>query len=102
MPTIKRGRLRNSGRLRNNGGCASSDKRARVLSWRRVMTLVSLLLVVTAAAAIFAHAGKSGAVTRKGALPLVQPPPPLPANSPSKEYVYAGGRLVATEEPAAP
>lgn len=26
------------------------------------------------------------------------PPPPVPA-SPSKEYIYAGGRLVATEEP---
>ena len=28
------------------------------------------------------------------------PPPPIPPpNSPSKEYVYAGGRLIATEEP---
>jgi hypothetical protein len=28
------------------------------------------------------------------------PPPPLPSpNSPSKEYIYAGGRLIATEEP---
>ena len=28
------------------------------------------------------------------------PPPPIPpANSPSKEYIYAGGRLIATEEP---
>jgi len=96
MPTNRRGRLR------NNGGCASSDTRARVLSWRRVMALVSLLSVVTTLTAVFAHPGKSGAVTRKAALPLVQPPPPLPANSPSKEYVYAGRRLVATEEPAAP
>lgn len=30
------------------------------------------------------------------------PPPPLPSPAnPSKEYIYAGGRLVATEEPAA-
>jgi fibronectin type III domain protein len=28
------------------------------------------------------------------------PPPPIPpANNPSKEYIYAGGKLVATEEP---
>jgi hypothetical protein len=37
--------------------------------------------------------------TRVGAL-FFSPPPPIPApNSPSKEYIYAGGRLVATEEP---
>lgn len=38
--------------------------------------------------------------TRMGALLFSQPPPPLPPpNSPSKEYIYAGGRLIATEEP---
>lgn len=37
--------------------------------------------------------------TRVGAL-FFSPPPAIPApNSPSKEYIYAGGRLVATEEP---
>lgn len=29
----------------------------------------------------------------------VPPPPAPPANAPSKEYVYAGSRLIATEEP---
>jgi|ERR1044071_4066371 len=28
-------------------------------------------------------------------------PPPTPSPTPSKEYIYAGGRLIATEEPAA-
>lgn len=39
--------------------------------------------------------------TRVGALFFSPPPPaPIPSpNSPSKEYIYAGGRLVATEEP---
>lgn len=33
---------------------------------------------------------------------MIQPPPTgsFAANSPSKEYIYAGGRLIATEEPA--
>ena len=38
--------------------------------------------------------------TRVGSLFFSPPPPPLPPpNSPSKEYIYAGGRLIATEEP---
>jgi hypothetical protein len=37
--------------------------------------------------------------TRVGSL-FFSPPPPLPPpGSPSKEYIYAGGRLIATEEP---
>ena len=41
--------------------------------------------------------------TRVGSLffsppPTLPPPPPSPG-SPSKEYIYAGGRLIATEEP---
>lgn len=39
--------------------------------------------------------------TSKLPLPLLAPPVNYNANSPSKEYVYAGGRLIATEEPAA-
>ncbi|HSS22507.1 MAG TPA: hypothetical protein VLL54_20720 [Pyrinomonadaceae bacterium] len=35
------------------------------------------------------------------AAPFAPPPVPSPTN-PSKEYVYAGSRLIATEEPAAP
>jgi hypothetical protein len=38
--------------------------------------------------------------TRVGSLFFSPPPPPLPPpGSPSKEYIYAGGRLIATEEP---
>jgi hypothetical protein len=33
------------------------------------------------------------------AAPLPQPQPSLSPSSPSKEYIYAGGRLIATEEP---
>jgi len=37
--------------------------------------------------------------TRVGSLFFSPPPPPIPApGSPSKEYIYAGGKLIATEE----
>ena len=37
--------------------------------------------------------------TRVGSLFFSPPPPIPPPGSPSKEYIYAGGRLIATEEP---
>ena len=61
--------------------------------------IVTLCLIVTLGAA--AVGGPWGAsLRRRGIRPLMSAPPPLPpAGSPSKEYIYAGGRLVATEEP---
>lgn len=46
--------------------------------------------------------GTAPGIRRVRALFFSPPPPPIPPpNSPSKEYVYAGGRLIATEEPNA-
>ena len=36
------------------------------------------------------------------ALFVTAPPPLPPPSNPSKEYIYAGSRLIATEEPGAP
>ena len=44
--------------------------------------------------------GTAPGIRRVRALFISPPPPPIPPpNSPSKEYIYAGGRLIATEEP---
>jgi len=81
----------------------STKTRIRVSAGRsRQVIVVSLVLTMIAAAGAFAQwtgigslhrrqdTEKSGQVTTQSFAP----------GSPSKEYVYAGGRLVATEEPA--
>jgi hypothetical protein len=58
------------------------------------------LIVALCAATIAGPWGTAPGIRRVRALFLSPPPAPLPSpNSPSKEYIYAGGRLVATEEP---
>ncbi|MBV8856148.1 MAG: hypothetical protein JOZ02_04225 [Acidobacteria bacterium] len=91
-------------------------RRAAAGSGRRALrgkvVLVSLALCLTASGLAWAGWGRSG-VSRKAepygarppaapAAPAPAPPPPqsLSPTSPAKEYVYSGGRLVATEEPA--
>jgi hypothetical protein len=55
-------------------------------------SFLMVLLVITAA-------GPWAGSQRVGSL-FFSPPPPLPSESnPSKEYIYGGGRLIATEEP---
>jgi hypothetical protein len=58
------------------------------------LCLIAMLGFVTAAGPWRSSFSK----TRVGAL-FFAPPPLPPPNSPSKEYNYVGGRLVATEEP---
>ncbi|HEV8429279.1 MAG TPA: fibronectin type III domain-containing protein [Pyrinomonadaceae bacterium] len=60
----------------------------------------SFLIVILGVAAVGGPWRASLSKTRVGSLFFSPPPPPLPSpNSPSKEYIYAGGRLIATEEP---
>lgn len=68
---------------------------------RRKYVLVGSVCLI----AIFGFASVAGpwraslSKTRVGAL-FFSPPPPIPGpSSPSKEYIYAGERLIATEEP---
>lgn len=68
----------------------------------RKWTLIACvcLIVALAAATVAGPWGTAPGIRRVRALFLSPPPAPLPSpNSPSKEYIYAGGRLVATEEP---
>lgn len=59
------------------------------------------LIVTLGAVTIAGPWATAPGIRRVRALFLSPPPPPPipPPNSPSKEYIYAGGRLVATEEP---
>jgi hypothetical protein len=67
---------------------------------RRYVLVGSVGLIAVLALATVAGPWQSSfSRTRVGSL-FFSPPPPLPPpGSPSKEYIYAGGRLIATEEP---
>ena len=67
---------------------------------RRYLLLGSIGLIAVLGLATVAGPWQSSfSRTRVGSL-FFSPPPPLPPpGSPSKEYIYAGGRLIATEEP---
>ncbi|HEU4386155.1 MAG TPA: hypothetical protein VFV34_00050 [Blastocatellia bacterium] len=59
------------------------------------MALMLVLVVVSGVTAFLARSAKS----TNGNSTTHIAPASLNANSPSKEYIYAGGRLIATEEP---
>ena len=64
---------------------------------RKVVALMAVLLVLSVSGGIFAQWRTARIARINAALsPVPTTPPP---GSPSKEYIYAGGRLVATEEP---
>lgn len=70
----------------------SSIRRKR----RYVVIGSSCLICIVALAGVAGPWRTPLSKTRIGSLFFAPPPPP---GSPSKEYIYAGGRLVATEEP---
>lgn len=81
-----------------------SENRRRMHSGSKprviVITGLSLLLITTST--ILARRGNpSGSTRQESGQPQseIASPASLTPGSPSKEYVYAGGRLVATEEP---
>ena len=75
-------------------------RRRRVMGRRGYVLVGSVGLIAVLGLAMVAGPWRpSLSRTRVGSL-FVSPPPPLPLpGSPSKEYIYAGGRLIATEEP---
>jgi hypothetical protein len=74
----------------------SSALRRSKRSPRQVIVLLCLLLVLSLVGGIFAQ------WRAKHMHAMLSPAPaPTAPGSPSKEYIYAGGRLIATEEPAA-
>lgn len=82
---------------------APSQRRA----WRSFTHNRSYMMIACVCVIIFMTVGAvagpwstSLGLRKVRALFYSPPPPPLPASAnPSKEYVYAGGRLIATEEP---
>ncbi len=73
---------------------------ARPVRNRAAVVAVCLIVTLVAGGAILASGG-GGWFAAKSVAPSPQGNPLDPGN-PSKEYVYAGGRLLATEEPPAP
>lgn len=74
---------------------------------RRLLSLIGLALCLTLTGSILSRWNVFGIITR----PVVITAPPTPAPAPqsvtptstlSKEYIYAGGKMIATEEPAPP
>ena len=76
------------------------QRRWRVISRRGYVLVGSVGLIAVMGLATVAGPWRTSlSRTRVGSL-FFSPPPPLPPpGSPSKEYIYAGGRLIATEEP---
>src|SRR5438270_928063 len=73
---------------------------------RKTFVLIGLLLTLILAGAAFAAWGSLFAAQKpRTSSKITTPTSPttqsLAPASPSKEYIYAGGKLVATEEPAA-
>lgn len=68
---------------------------------RKVTVILCSLLCLTIAVGLMAEWKMLPGMTKPSALSPASPSGSFDANSPSKEYIYAGGRLIATEEPAA-
>jgi F5/8 type C domain len=71
--------------------------------YRKATVVIGLIFCLGVTVIILAQLRANRAVARTNA--MLSQPAPTPSNfspsNPSKEYIYAGGRLVATEEPAA-
>ncbi len=70
------------------------------LSQRKLTAVIGLVLLLSLSGGILAMWRVAGVK-----MTATAPPPPVPTPSPlslSKEYIYAGGKLVATEEPGVP
>jgi hypothetical protein len=80
----------------------SRDKQVDIGGRRRpaIVIAVAVVLSMFAASALLGYSGAFGSAFRqKGRKRGTVSTASFNSNSPSKEYIYAGGRLVATEEP---
>lgn len=77
----------------------AENRRSRTRRRQYVLVGSVLLIAVLGVATVAGPWRTSLSRTRIGSLFFSPPPPIPPANNPSKEYIYAGGRLIATEEP---
>jgi hypothetical protein len=64
----------------------------------KTVAVIALLLCLSLAGGILAQ-WRAARITGLHPMPVPSATTPPPGSSPSKEYIYAGGRLVATEEP---
>lgn len=74
-------------------------EKRRLKSKRKFVLALCSLLILTFAVAVIARWKKLPGLSQPASL-APGPPSGFSASSPSKEYIYAGGRLVATDEPA--
>jgi hypothetical protein len=80
----------------------SAERRTPGKKWTRKYGSIAVITIITLlTTATMAGIWRNGAaVKRLRAVFLKPPPPPIPSpDHPSKEYIYAGGKLVATEAP---
>lgn len=70
---------------------------------RQAILVIGLILCLGVTGVILARWKATNAITTTNAMLTAPPPAPTPSSfspsNPSKEYIYAGGKLVATEEP---
>lgn len=79
---------------------AVRGRRPRRIKKRQYILIGSCCLIVLLTAATVAGPWASSRTAQRIQALFLSPPPPLPSpNNPSKEYIYGGGRLIATEEP---
>lgn len=80
-----------------------AQRRSRVAATkkRRHVLVIGVCMVALLGMATVAGPWRSSlSGTRVGSMFFSPPPPPIPGpGSPSKEYIYGGGQLIATEEP---
>jgi len=68
---------------------------------RNVTIVIAIVLSLFASWTLLAYSGALDPLLRhKGGRPAPVAVQSFNSNSPSKEYIYGGGRLIATEEPA--
>ena len=69
---------------------------------RRYIVIASICAIAALAFGAVAGPYSNSPGSRRLRSLFFSAPPPLPSPTPSKEYIYAGGRLIATEEPNPP
>jgi hypothetical protein len=100
---FKRERIHNEGEAMPGKKTRQREQKTAGIKLRRARIVVAVAVLLSLLAAWTILAAYSGtldsALSRKGRTTQTVSIESMNATSPSKEYIYAGGRLVATEEP---